>query len=82
MTAMTEPLDRIAQSHIEGRVERVRAGYTIPANVSKAIKQSYYLPQKRDHICVHCGAEYDTLEGYYPHRYGCPCVHPMQGTTK
>lgn len=24
MTALTEPLDRIAQSHIEGRVERVR----------------------------------------------------------
>lgn len=77
MTPLTEQLDRIAQSHIEGRVERVR-----PAPL---VKFPWYAGRMRGssvHRCVHCGAEFDSLEGYYPHRYGCPCVHPMQGTTK
>ena len=60
MTVITEPLDRVAQSHIEGRVERVRPA-AVPACRS---------PMKP---CYHCGAEYDEKIGYYPHAKHCPC---------
>lgn len=58
MTApLTETLDRIAQSHIEGRVRTVASSRPMTAH----------------NRCYHCGARYDDAIGYYPHAASCPC---------
>lgn len=60
MTVITEPLDRVAQSHIEGRVQPVRRAAS-PACRSPMIP------------CYHCGAAYNDTLGYYAHAHHCPC---------
>lgn len=55
---LTQTLDRIAQSHIEGRVR--------PVVISR--------PMTAHNRCYHCHAEYEPVIGYYPHTDDCPCV--------
>lgn len=74
MTAITEPLDRVAQSHIEGRVRHVVRENDRFTWISGYKPSPFREIEIRNptHRCYHCGAAYNDTLGYYAHAHHCP----------